>query len=221
MKIGAISDLHGNLINITKCEVLFICGDISPLRIQFDMEEMEYWVSNHFLSWCRTLPCKRIYLTAGNHDAFLERNERVFRNLIRESKVTYLKNEYSEYLSKDGRLYKIFCTPYCHIFGNWPFMRSDEILEEKFADVPERCDILFSHDCPFGTGDICLELNELHRGSVALRNAVLKSKPKYLFTGHLHSANHDCEMLDNTKIYNTSIVNERYEISYEPLYLDI
>ena len=46
MLIGAISDLHGNLIDIYPCEVLFICGDISPLRLQFNMEEMEYHLNN-------------------------------------------------------------------------------------------------------------------------------------------------------------------------------
>lgn len=75
MLIGAISDLHGNLIDIYPCEVLFICGDISPLRLQFNMEEMEYWITNEFLPWCEKLSCERIFLIAGNHDAFLERKK--------------------------------------------------------------------------------------------------------------------------------------------------
>lgn len=221
MLIGAISDLHGNLIDIYPCEALFICGDISPLRLQFDMEEMEYWITNEFLPWCEKLPCERIFLVAGNHDAFLERKKEKFKSLLLGSKVVYLENELSEYITDNGDCYKIFGTPYCHIFGNWPFMRTDEVLKNKFSDIPEDCDIVFSHDCPFGTGDVCLELNEKHRGSIPLRDAIIRSKPRYLFTGHLHSANHNCEILGDTKVYNTSIVNERYEVSYEPLYLNI
>ena len=221
MLIGAISDLHGNLIDIYPCEVLFICGDISPLRLQFNMEEMEYWITNEFLSWCEKLSCERIFLIAGNHDAFLERKKEKFKSLLLGSKVVYLENELSEYITDNGDCYKIFGTPYCHIFGNWPFMRTDEVLKNKFFDIPEDCDIVFSHDCPFGTGDVCLELNEKHRGSIPLRDAIIRSKPRYLFTGHLHSANHNCEILEDTEVYNTSIVNERYEVSYEPLYLNI
>lgn len=221
MLIGAISDLHGNLIDIYPCEVLFICGDISPLRLQFNMEEMEYWITNEFLPWCEKLSCKRIFLIAGNHDAFLERKKEKFKSLLLGSKVVYLENELSEYITDNGDCYKIFGTPYCHIFGNWPFMRTDEVLKNKFFDIPEDCDIVFSHDCPFGTGDVCLELNEKHRGSIPLRDAIIRSKPRYLFTGHLHSANHNCEILEDTEVYNTSIVNERYEVSYEPLYLNI
>ena len=221
MLIGAISDLHGNLIDIYPCEVLFICGDISPLRLQFNMEEMEYWITNEFLPWCEKLSCERIFLIAGNHDAFLERKKEKFKSLLLGSKVVYLENELSEYITDNGDCYKIFGTPYCHIFGNWPFMRTDEVLKNKFFDIPEDCDIVFSHDCPFGTGDVCLELNEKHRGSIPLRDAIIRSKPRYLFTGHLHSANHNCEILEDTKVYNTSIVNERYEVSYEPLYLNI
>ena len=221
MLIGAISDLHGNLIDIQPCEVLFICGDISPLRLQFNMEEMEYWITNEFLPWCEKLSCERIFLIAGNHDAFLERKKEKFKSLLLGSKVVYLENELSEYITDNGDCYKIFGTPYCHIFGNWPFMRTDEVLKNKFFDIPEDCDIVFSHDCPFGTGDVCLELNEKHRGSIPLRDAIIRSKPRYLFTGHLHSANHNCEILEDTEVYNTSIVNERYEVSYEPLYLNI
>ena len=35
--------------------------------------------------------------------------------------------------------------------------------------------------------------------------------------GHLHSANHGEELLGDTKVYNTSILNEQYNLVYEPL----
>ena len=36
--ICGISDLHGNLPEITSCDIVVICGDIFPLDIQKNME---------------------------------------------------------------------------------------------------------------------------------------------------------------------------------------
>ena len=38
-------------------------------------------------------------------------------------KATILIHEEYEYLSNEGKIYKVFGTPYCKIFGNWAFMR--------------------------------------------------------------------------------------------------
>jgi hypothetical protein len=37
----------------------------------------------------------------------------------------------------------------------------------------------------------------------------------------LHSSNHEEELLGDTKVYNTSILDERYLIVYEPLIIRI
>lgn len=136
-------------------------------------------------------------------------------------KVRYLKNEYVDYIStQDAKVYRIFGTPYCHQFGNWAFMRDEEILAKKFNQIPGNVDILLSHDAPYGTSDICFEgfsASKGHIGCPELRDAIIASKPKYNFHGHLHSANHGEELLGETKVYNTSVLNEQYELVYEPL----
>ena len=53
------------------------------------------------------------------------------------------------------------------------------------------------------------------------KDAILEKKPRYCFHGHLHSSNHEEEVLGETKVYNTSILDERYLIVYEPLIIRI
>ena len=68
MKVTAISDLHGNLIDIEPCDLLLICGDISPLEIQRDYIQMTKWIFNEFQEWIMKIDCPTIILTPGNHD---------------------------------------------------------------------------------------------------------------------------------------------------------
>ena len=230
MKIAAISDIHGNLIEypsnywkgLEECEVLFICGDILPLKIQFNMVRSQLWLEQEFKPWAERLPVEKIFIIAGNHDAWFERNDQLAREIFpQDAKITYLCNEYIEYTSiQDTYEYKIFGTPYCHKFGNWAFMREDDILMKKFNEIPNHLDILFTHDAPYGTSDICLEgwaADGQHKGSLPLRDAVVKKCPEILLHGHLHSTNHEREMLYETEVFNTSILNEEYKITYNPL----
>lgn len=42
MRICVLSDLHGNLIdNIEPCELVLICGDISPLKYQRSLPSID------------------------------------------------------------------------------------------------------------------------------------------------------------------------------------
>lgn len=234
MKVAAISDLHGILPlypsdywkDLNDCEILFICGDILPLNIQFNMVESKQWLIEEFKLWTYDLPVEKIYIIAGNHDAWFERNDMLAHSIFSKyDKATYLKNEYVDYTStQDSKVYRIFGTPYCHIFGNWPFMRDENTLASKFAQIPENVDILMTHDAPYGTSDICLEgwaADGQHKGCPELRDAIITSKPRYNIHGHLHSTNHGEEILNDTKVYNVSIVNESYKLVYEPLILKL
>jgi Icc-related predicted phosphoesterase len=234
MKVAAISDLHGMLPlypsdywkDLNDCEILFICGDILPLRIQFDMVESKRWLIEEFKMWASDLPVEKVYIIAGNHDAWFERNDVLAHSIFSKyDKVTYLKNEYVDYISnQDSKVYRIFGTPYCHIFGNWPFMRDEETLAKKFSQIPGNVDILISHDAPYGTSDVCFEgwaADGRHKGCPELRDAIIASKPRYNFHGHLHSTNHGEELLGDTKVYNVSILNESYDFVYDPLIIRV
>lgn len=236
MKIAVISDLHGNLIyypsnywnGLEECEVLFICGDIFPLRIQFNMPKCHEWLINEFIPWATELPIEKVYVIGGNHDAWFERNEEEARKLLSEQgKITYIKNNLIEHISiQDGDTYTIFGTPYCHIYGNWPFMRDEDKLRELFNEIPENIDILFSHDAPtLGTVGTILQYGSYNMmtnaGNPILSEFILEKKPTYCFCGHIHSGNHILEKIGDSYIANCSILDEKYNIAYPPLYLRV
>ena len=229
MRITAISDLHGDLPRVDtfqECEVLFICGDISPLSIQANNKKMKKWLTGTFKPWCEALPCDKVYFIAGNHDWVALRDPEFMEvTFPKDEKVTYLCQNGDTYTSKDGKEYTIFGTPFCKQFCNWAFMEEDEELARLYLAIPNDLDILLTHDQPYGYGDMILqniEWNEgEHLGNKPLLEAVFMRMPKYMFCGHLHTTTHQCVQIAQTKRYNVSLKDEYYDLVYTPLLLDI
>ena len=226
MKICAISDLHGYLdITIEKSDICIIAGDIFPLDIQVNDRKSKKWICGPFSEWAHALDCDKVVFIAGNHDFLCERKDDYMHELFPASdKVTYLNCEQYIFTSSDGQQLNIYGSPLSHKFGNWAFMDYEENLAETYKDIPYGVDILLTHDAPFGVSDVCVQSvfnNGEHIGSTALRDAIIEKNPKYNIHGHLHSSNHDCEMLNNTQVYNVSVKNEHYRPVYQPLYLNI
>lgn len=226
MKICATSDLHGFLPEIEPCELLLICGDIVSLRHQRYSKSCKQWYTKVFQPWINSLQCDKVLFIPGNHEVGVEGHEDEYRKLFSSTnKATILLHDYYEYLSNDGIICKIFGTPYCKIFGNWAFMRTNSDLKEKFSEIPEGLDILLTHDVAYGYADQSLQDTgwgtDEHFGTVELRDAILEKKPKYHFSGHIHTADHNPIMIGNTKHYNVSYVDETYTPTFKPLYLNI
>ena len=72
MKIVGISDMHGvyDGFTIPKADILCICGDIIPLKIQHDIELSDDWFINNFIPWCCKQPIEQVYLIGGNHKIY-------------------------------------------------------------------------------------------------------------------------------------------------------
>lgn len=219
MKICAISDLHGDLIDISPCNLLIICGDIVPLNRQTSGHKSLAWLRNKFLPWAIDLPCDKVIFIAGNHDWVAEKSSgHLFEMFPKYGKITYLFHEDYEY---EGL--KIFGTPYCQRFYNWAFMRDDEDLQQMYKCIPKDLDILITHDAPYGVSDILLQsgYTKEHIGNKPLRDAILEKEPKYVLHGHLHSTSHEFELLGSSKVVNCSIKDEQYQLVYDPIYFEI
>ena len=226
MKVCAISDMHGiYTFEIPKCDILFICGDIVPLKMQNNINQSLRWFRNWFLPWCRTLEADQIYMVGGNHDLFLEHSERKVKSLLQGTNITILYNEGAEYIDDAGKVWKIWGSPNCHMFGNWSFMYSDEFNKEQFEKMPKDLDFLITHDAPYGRNDVILQdvywASKEHIGNIPLVKVINEKKPKYHFTGHLHSTDHNLVDYDGTKTACVSLLDEHYKLAYNPLVIEI
>ena len=231
MKIVAMSDLHGTLLPVNDyfepCELVCICGDISPLHIQLNHRKMRKWLKEEFKPWCEALPCDKVIFIAGNHDDICKNTDFMYSVFPKDEKVTYLFHENYTYTSKSGKEYNIFGTPYCKLFGNWAFMETNDTLDKLYQDIPENLDILITHDAPFGVSDIILQEDcpwydgKTHIGNKPLSTIILKTTPKIVLHGHLHSTSREFEEWGYSKVINCSIKDEYYNPVYDPIVFEL
>lgn len=228
IKICVMSDLHGYLPEINPCELVLICGDIVPLSAQGSSRYTSRWYERAFKTWAESLPCDKVIFIAGNHELHFPNHYEYYKKMFpNNSKVTYLCHEEYTYSGSDNKKYRIFGTPYCKEFGNWAFMCTDRQLGELFLDIPSKLDILLTHDQPYMFGDILLQedcpwATGEHIGNSSLTLAIVGTAPRYQFNGHLHSCDHNEIIInENTIHYNVSLKDEKYQVVYNPLYLEI
>lgn len=236
MKIGAISDIHGSLIDIEPCDVLCICGDILPLHIQKNKYKSIAWLAGPFQDWALDLPCKKIILIWGNHD-FLgeelsekyneygltgdEQSDLLFQR-DKDFKINIISDE--SYIYEGIKFYGI---SWCPSLRNWAFYGESDKLKEKYSMIEGDTDILLTH-CPpkFGEQGVVLDTNNwnflMDFGSEELYQ-VLKEKPfiKYCLSGHIHTGRHRVEEMGKIKCRNVSIKDENYDVSYPVFYFEI
>lgn len=228
-----MSDLHGELPDAHEvAEITLICGDIIPLRIQRNKPQSQKWLETEFIYWVKNWPSEKIYFIAGNHDFLFDghytTNDALQLKSKTEGKLWYLDGtQIVEHISNDGQSYTIFGTPFCHIFGNWAFMREDENLRKLYEYMPAGCDIIISHDAAdinnlgLVPPNVWHPYNSVNAGNTVLAEFIKDRKPKYYFCGHIHEGNHQVKEIDGTTMANVSLLNDSYQMVYEPLYLDI
>lgn len=172
MRIVIISDLHGYLPEIPRCDLLLICGDICPVENHNVLFQQE-WLATKFVEWInRYAPDIEVVFIAGNHDKVFER----YPLPDETAKVaTYLQDSSCEV--KD---LKIYGTPWSQKIGKWAFSLGEKklgnpnftldqdgdkhrinyhyvqagyTLENRFALIPDDTDILLTHIPPWGVAD--------------------------------------------------------------------
>jgi Icc-related predicted phosphoesterase len=209
MKIVIISDTHGEhqSLKIPKCDVIVHCGDITPLGKEHSIKE--------FLSWFSSLDqCKYKIFISGNHDFLFERARVYAKELIPEN-IIYLEDSMVEIEGK-----KFYGTPVQIAFHNWAFNRTEEELSEYWKKIPEGVDVLITHGPPYNVLDKT-HWGGIHTGSPSLFEEVTnRIKPKIHCFGHIHE-DYGIEEINGITFVNASNLNLEYEVSNEPIVLEI
>lgn len=231
MKVTAISDLHGNLIDIEPCDLLLICGDISPLDIQRDYIQMTKWIFNEFQEWIMKIDCPTIILTPGNHDFWFEKMITQSNTYLFNKLTILIDGETKVYNSTDDKWYKIYGTPWCKQCGPWAFMANHAELAKKYEKIPKDLDILMTHEASnlAEVGTTHDNGTEIQYCCAVLTDEIKRKKPKYALCGHVHTGNHNitaCPVYDcvfqektewtNVRVANVSILDESYSIYFKP-----
>lgn len=220
MKICAISDMHGNIVNIPDCDILLISGDITPFgdsKVQLD------FLNGPFRVWLESLKSRGIQVVAcaGNHDTVFEKSP---------DRIPRLPWIYLQDSSVEISGVKIYGTPWVKDYGGWSFMVEEPDLKVKFDAIPEDTDILVTHGPPHGYCDevprmITAENEHLwpepkHEGSESLIRRILEIKPKLVVFGHIHPG-YGLKHIGKTILVNASLVNDQIELVNEPIIVEL
>lgn len=225
MDIVAISDLHGHFIEIPTCDLLLIAGDIVPLDVQQNLYASLNWLDYIFSKWIIDCPCKQVIAVWGNHDFVgMEATKEQLEAAIYKPtkyKIQFLDGQVCNVINNDDVI-KIWGSPWCRTFYNWAFMLPENQLDDKYKSMPKGCDIVLTHDAPY-IGDIGMITQGLNKGSKVGNKTLAKyikdRQPTYAISGHIHSSPHELKAYKGcpTKLATVSIVDEDYQVVYEPL----
>lgn len=215
MKIVALSDLHGCLLDsLPTGDILVIAGDICPAT-DHSIDYQKWWLEHRFNLWLESLPFKDIVGICGNHDFIFQ--EAPF--LVPELKWNYLQQ--SDVIIDNIKFYGYPHTP---IFYNWAFNCTTEQLKIICDGIPSDTNVLITHGPAYGILDCVTESNKKLSGNLGDINITnrIKGLPnlKLHISGHIHSG-HGMIKHDNIISVNASCINENYQEDYDIITVEI
>lgn len=249
MKIVALADTHGSnfLDKVPKCDLLLIGGDISPVNMDHSFYAQKMWFETTFIRQLKDLRDRvgTVVFIGGNHDTFLGETHK-----SKQSSTIQGMLPVGVYYLCDSSMQinglNIYGSPWCNkpTWARsgppvWNFTTEDAALEGIFEKIPENLDILLTHGPAYGFCDELLdqgllELNAArfgsvkeHLGSPALMARIIKVMPKYVISGHLHSAQRNFATYKamfngpETKFACVSILDESYKFNPDYKVLEI
>lgn len=210
MKITCISDLHGFYPKLPGGDLLIIAGDLTKSDRLSQYEEFNLWLMEQ--------DYHKIVFVAGNHDKVLQKMSQVL-TVDFGANIIYLCDSGTEFMG-----FQIWGSPWIKTFAGLSnhcnaFAVKEEVLEEKWALIPDDVDILITHSPPYGTLDKCGYFREDewdHAGSVTLAQRLLNLKKLKLHVfGHIHEEYGQCD--DRYISVNASYCDIEYQPGNPPI----
>lgn len=204
-----MSDSHNlhQLVNVPDGDILIHAGDIC---MEGNGHELE-----NFIAWYGAQPHKYKIAIAGNHDRIFERRPELARQLMTDAGIIYLQDE-----SVVIEGLKFYGTPWQPWFFDWAFNVPRGMLKPYWDKIPTDTDVLITHGPPKGVLDFTAPPQLDSVGCDELLTRVLEVKPKIHVFGHIHYGRGEKE-LNGTHFYNATVVNERYNVEYEPFVAEL
>jgi Icc-related predicted phosphoesterase len=215
--IVCTSDLHSHLPPIPKCDLLLIAGDICP-DFENPLGQIK-WLNTSFRQWLLDIPAKHVVGTPGNHDRSFEELPHLIPQDLR---WTLLQHNMVEL---EG--FKIFGMPWIRpIWG--AFQESEEVLQHKYAQIPEGMDIIISHGPPYGICDLAAPRwtdeekwpEGENCGSKALRERIFQLKPRLFVCGHIHES-FGIHEEEGVRFVNAALCNRSCQPTNYPYVLEL
>ena len=225
MKIIALSDLHGNLISIRdKCDVVVIAGDWSPLYCQHDYLRVLDWIDKRFIRWMSSLNTNHVVFIPGNHDLVCVYSffRKEFNKILARHRESEYNIHYLCYSSVVINGLKFYGTPNSESPNGWAFSNRYNQTYSFDGDT----DILITHQPP-KVGDVgyARQINT-EFGSEILLSEIMKSNIRLNICGHIHTGSHEKHSIklkngSVADVYNVSILDEEYQVAYEPAIIEV
>ena len=207
--------------------MVVLAGDIAPLRGRgvWHINDQKKWINKRFREWTSSYPDIKFVVIPGNHDFYpiahiLFKGVGIDWGFDFSPNVHFLGDEGTEV---DGL--KFYGTPWVPIISySWAFEGEHDTLVKWFSKIPSGIDVLVTHSpprIPDSDIDRSLQTDSEHFGSSELAAAIRKKRPRFVFCGHIHTGQHGGVDFGTSRIYNVSRLDERYEIAYEPTWVDV
>ena len=198
IKIGAISDLHGNWSYLNKLsgsdeiELLIIAGDLcSTDNIQEQKEELKY---NLPLFLDQFTNVQDVIIVPGNHDYWLEQVYtdpfKVRMELSSDKSIKILVDSKYEFTSWIGNgSISLYGNPRCDLYDNFAFPRLNGNQDIKM--IPPGIDVLITHEAPRLYNHPSIRESQMmyypeEPGNKLLLDKIKEVKPKVHIFGHIH-----------------------------------
>ena len=169
VKVVCISDTHNTKPIVPHGDLLVHAGDLTQAGSVQEVREA--------VDWLQSLSHPHNVVVAGNHDICLDSEERA---KVRWGDIVYLQDELSDIRFSNGRVLRVFGSPWTPTPGTWAFTysRKDDVWNNK---IPTAVDILVTHMPPK------FHLDVAGYGDGNLLGELWRTRPRLHVFGHIHA----------------------------------